>query len=223
VVRAQSPLSLAVPLAVVACTTGPDVRLPWWRAPRTTLPSPLLDAVGLAPPDLTEPGCLRDGGGGAGWRGSFDHFLHGYGWSCRRPLTVAASNGALADRGLVAASFDPRGRAYHAAYTSAEQHLGAAQAAVDSAITYGLHLPGARALTCPNAARTARPGEWIDSTIRGWQTPDYQTVVFVEEVWSYPARGYTVNVQVSRDGFVLWQRCRPRASATSAGHRAPAA
>jgi hypothetical protein len=182
VTRARVRISLAVPLAVAGCAAGADARLPWWPAPRAALPSPLLDAVGLAPPALAGPECRRDGGGaGPGWRGDLARFLHGYGSSCTRALTAPAPGATLPDHGLVTASFDSRGRAYHAAYTSPGQQLAAAHAAADSAVARGLRLPGARALGCPDAVPAARSGGWVDSTVRGWETPDYQTVVFVHQ------------------------------------------
>jgi hypothetical protein len=56
---ARSRCAVRSPVAATAAACGPDepARLPWWPAtPAAAARSPLLDAVGLAPPRLDGPG-----------------------------------------------------------------------------------------------------------------------------------------------------------------------
>lgn len=208
--RAAAPWPLALLLAA-ACETEPDptFRLPWWPDVRVAAPSPLLDAVGLAPPALAGPGCHPGGSmleEYEGLHGALTRLASGFEVTCFSPPDAA---GGARDAGYAAAAIDGRGRTMAADRQSELLPAAAATASADSILRRGLALPGARRLACrmegwPVVSYSLGGPE---PTVRGWATPDYQALVS-----TYPARldsadAHVVHLQVSRLPFAA---CLPR-------------
>jgi hypothetical protein len=189
----------------MATACGPDepARLPWWPAtPAVAARSPLLDAVGLAPPRLDGPGCQAGGPSArSGLRGVLLRLAGGMEVTCVAP-TVAAPGAEP----YVALTFDGRGRAESAEWLSAALAPARAAAVADSVVRRGLGRPGARPLTCPMEGwpyGVLQPGGGgVVPEVRGWRTPDYDALVLAYPTGSDPAGRAVVHLRAFRHGFI---------------------
>jgi hypothetical protein len=173
-----------------------------------------LDAVGLAPPPLAGPGCLRGGRPPwrfAGWRGTAAYVTRGPTVACAVPLAAGAGDRPPRIANVVA---DRRGRVQGVDWTGPVEPTAAAARAADSTLSRGLAAPGA----APCGRQPARPGPagagWSWPEVRGWRTPAYEALVWLDPVTGREVRGHALRVSVGRPGgFAL---CRGAGSPPAA-------
>jgi hypothetical protein len=192
-----------------ACAPGEDARLPWWpTTPAVAAPSPLLAALGLAPPRLDGPGCHPGGSAErAGLRGALLRLASGMEVTCVVSPASVPGGGPYA-----AVTFDGRGRAESASRVSGALAPAEAAAAADGAVRRGLALPGARPIACPMDGwpyAVLRSDGGVPA-VRGWRTSDYAALVLAYPAGPDPARGAVVHLRASRRGF---PGCRPGGAA----------
>jgi hypothetical protein len=168
--------------------------------PPTVRPSPLLDAAGLAPPDLARWRCHpRRTAWGWSRRRAVELLLGPGEMTCLRPRAGEPETRALGGRELTSVMVDRTGWVYGVARDRAGLRLATAAAAAESTLAAGRRLPGARPLECPAAPRIAGG----PAVVRGWATADYEALVDVQHRWPASAAGYAVQLEVSRGRFAI--------------------
>jgi hypothetical protein len=180
-------------------------------------PSPLLDAVGLAPPRLDAPGCHPGGSAERdGLRGVLLRLASGMEVTCIFPPPAPGGPRAGETDEFTTVTFDGRGRAETAARRSAALGARGAAALADSIVRRGLGLPGRAAARLPDGGmavwRHALDG--VVPLVRGWRTPAYEALVLAYPAGHEPARGHVVHLRASRFGFGA---CRPRRAGRTGG------
>jgi hypothetical protein len=199
--------------AAAACGCAAPEAAPWWPAPAAAAPSPLLAAVGLAaPPPLAGPGCGRGPRPPwrfAGWRGTAAYVLRGPAVTC---AVVLAAGTDSTPPPLAVVTADLRGRVRRADWTGPAQAGAAAARAADSTLRRGLAAPGAARCERQPPGPGPHP-EWPWPEIRGWRTPAYEALVWLDPVGGR-AGGHALRVAVAGPGsFPLCRRAGPRPSA----------
>ena len=144
-----SVLGSAVALASsVGCRPAPARRAP---------PSPLLDALGLAPPVLSDPRCRRER---VHWRWSWHGMLTALtgraGITCWLHERAGTAADGTAKRNVARVSLDPDGVVYNASRSAYGLRAAEAAAAADSVLARGWRLPACGRWRAPRrGTRTA--------------------------------------------------------------------
>jgi hypothetical protein len=216
--RTGRALLVAAVVTAASCEPADDLRLPWWPRTRVAVPSPLLDAVGLAPPRLDAPGCHPGGSVERdGLRGVLLRLASGMEVTCIFPPPAPGGPRAGETDEFTTVTFDGRGRAETAARRSAALGARGAAALADSIVRRGLGLPGAQPLACPMEGWPYGVVRFdgVVPLVRGWRTPAYEALVLDYPAGPEPARGHVVHLRASRFGFGA---CRPRRAGRTGGH-----
>lgn len=198
---------LLIAVIFTAAAVGVVASTQWLRLPSIAAPSPLFEALALAPPALTGPLCVRE---------SLDRRMGMallFGKVSTTCLLASRSQSREAGAGpadLARVSAEHSGQVFSASRMFSWLTHAAAVALADSVLRYGQRLRGARAIACgirPTAAGLVRGA---DTMVQGWQTPDYTALVYVYQSAPADARGYSVNIEASRGPFVVCMRGRKR-------------